>query len=121
MKFTIVELFTIRENLNKLSTIKDVPALVGYRLAAALRQFNAPMMDAEKSRNDLIKKYSGQPDENNMLKVLPENMSKFMDELNELMIEEVDIDLKEVVLPADVKLPDLGTLVGLDKFITVKS
>jgi hypothetical protein len=119
MKFTVGEILIIKDNLKKLSTIKDVPAIVGYRLAAALRQFNAPLMDAEKSRNDLIKKYSG-PVEDDMLKVLPKNMPKFMTELNELFAEEVEIDLKEVVLPAEIKLPDLGTLVGLDKFITVK-
>lgn len=119
MKFTVGELLEIRGNLNKLSEIKDVPAIVGYRIAALLRKFNGPLSDAEKARSDLIRKYSGPPDEKNQVTVLPENMAVFMEELNNLAAEEVEIEIKEVKLPEDVRLPDAATLIGLDRFITV--
>lgn len=119
MKFTVGELFDLKENLNKLPQIKDPPALVGYKIASLLRHLNGPLADAEKARVELIKKYAGPPDENNMIKVLPENMTLYINELNELASEELDIDVREVKLPPDIKLPDASTLIGLDRFITV--
>jgi hypothetical protein len=118
MKFTVGELLNIKDNLSKLSLIKDVPAITGYRIAALLRHLSGPISDAEKARDSLIRKYAGPP-EDGKAQVLPENMGPFINELNELALEEVNIDIKIVILPGDIKLPDATTLVGLDKFITV--
>jgi hypothetical protein len=119
MQFTLGELLDIQGNLKKLSEIKDVPALVGYKIATVLRKLSGPITDAEKSRNELIKKFSGPPDKDNLFRVSPENMALYLNELTDLLSEEVEIDIREVKLPAEIKLPDATTLIGLDKFITV--
>jgi len=119
MNFTIGELLEISGNIKKLSLIKDVPAITGYKIATLMRKLNEPLNDAEIARSELIKKYGGPPNLKDEVTVLPENLGKFMTELNELVVEEVDIDIREVKLPSDVKLPDATTLVGLDRFITV--
>jgi hypothetical protein len=119
MEFTIGELLEMQISITKISQIKDVPALVGYKIASLVRHLNGPVMDAVKAKEDLIRKYAGKPDEKNQISVLPENMASFFKELNELVAEKVEVDVKEVKLPADVKLPDASTLIGLDRFITV--
>jgi hypothetical protein len=119
MVFTIGELLEISGNINKLSLIKDIPAVTGYKIATLIRKLRDPLIDADNARSELIKKYAGPPNEKNEVTVLPENMGLYMNELNDLSIEEISIDIKEVRLPADAKLPDATTLVGLDRFITV--
>jgi hypothetical protein len=119
MKFTVGEILMLKDNLKKLSEIKDVPAIVGFRLAAMLRKFNEPIADAEKARVNLIQKFGGPADEDSKVTVLPENMSKFLAELTEMMNEELDLEIKTVAIPSDTRLPDLTTLVGLEKIITV--
>ena len=119
MKFTIGELLEIKGNLNKLSEIKDVPARTGYQIAALVRKFREPLETIAKTQNELVRKYAGPPDENDRVKVLPENMPLFLNEFNDFAAEELDIEIKEVKLPEDVKLPDASTLIGLDRFITV--
>ena len=119
MKFTVGELLDIGGNLNKLTLIKEIPAITGYKIATLVRKLSGPISDVTKAKHNLIKKYSDSPDEKNMITVLPENMSKFITELNELVMEEIEVDIKEVKLPEDVKLPDASALIGLDRFITV--
>jgi hypothetical protein len=119
MKFTLGELLSVRENLTKLTQIKDIPAITGYRIATVVRKLSDHIMSADNARSTLIRKFAGDPDKDNKVTVLPENMMKFMTELNELLTEEVDVEIKEVKLPEDIKLPDATTLVGLDRFITV--
>jgi hypothetical protein len=119
MKFTIGELLEIKDNLNKLSQIKDIPSLTGYRIATLVRKFFHPIQDADAARNNLIRKYAGPPNEVGQVQVTPENFPKFITELNELFAEEVDLDIREIKLPEDVTLPDASTLIGLDRFITV--
>ncbi len=118
MIFTVGELLTIQEGLGKLKDVKNIPAKTGYQIAKLLRGLSGPVTDATQARNNLIRKYSG-PATNGSMKVLPENMLLYIQELNELASETVDVDVKEVVLPPDAILPDATTLVGLDRFISV--
>lgn len=119
MRFTIGELLNMQGNLAKLSQIKDVTAITGYKIAALIRHLSGPISDAVKAKESLIRKYAGPPDESGQVSVLPEKFTLFIGEYNELVMEEVDVEVKEVKLPEDTKLPDASTLVGLDKFITV--
>lgn len=117
MEFSIKELVEMRGGLEKLCQIKDPPALFGFKVAALVRNLKGPVEDALKAKNDLILKYAGKPDENGAVSVLPENVDAYTLELNELQNAKVDIDVKELKIPSDMKLPDSGTLVGLDRFV----
>jgi hypothetical protein len=63
MKITIKDLFEARENLPKLAGIQDVPVKIGYWIAKLVRKLNEPLRDAEAARNNLVKKYSIPPEE----------------------------------------------------------
>ena len=63
MKITIRDLFEARENLPKLTAIKDVPAKTGYWIAKLIRKLGGPLSDADQARNNLVHKYAATPEE----------------------------------------------------------
>jgi len=122
MKLTNGEIFTAHEPLQQLITEK-FPVKVSYGLAKLVSSLQAQTVIIESVRNSLVQKYGTLS--KGQLSVLPENenFSKFADEFNSLMAEEIELDIQKVKLPEKVMDKDLeitpALLIALDKFIDV--
>ena len=129
------EIFTAREPLGILMGEK-FPVKVSYGLAKLANKLNEQFKIIEDVRNGLIKTY-GEADKDNpqQIKVDPQgkNFQKFVEELNELFAQEVEVVFDKVKLPEKVaatcdackhnmdKMLEIepNVLVALEKFVEV--
>ena len=135
MKLTNREIFGARESLVRLMG-ERFPVKVSYGLAKLAGNLNPQLQVIEDVRLGLVKTYGEADQDNpNQTKVDPagENYPKFLDELNELLDQEVEIACEKVKLPEKVvstcekckhsveKLLEVepNILLALDKFVEV--
>jgi len=135
MKLTNGEIFMAREPLGKLMEQK-FPVKTSYGLAKLASKLNDQLKVIDDVRNGLIKTY-GEPDKENsqQIRVDPEGESfgKFVEELNELFSQEVEVVFDKVKLPEKVAATcdackhnmdksleiEPSVLMALDKFVEV--
>lgn len=135
MKLNNGEIFTAREPLAKLLEEK-FPVKVAYGLAKLANKLQEQLKVIDDVRNGLIKTY-GEPDKENpqQIKVDPEgeNFGKFVEEMNELFSQEVEVVFDKVKLPEKVAATcdkcshnmdkaleiEPSVLLQLDKFVEV--
>ena len=120
MKLTNGEIFRAKEPLKKLMD-ERMPVKVSYGLAKIANKLNVQLMIIENVREGLVKTY-GKPDERNpsTFRVDPvgDNYLKFIEEVDELMAQEVEIVIEEVTLPDTLEI-EPSILMALDKFIKI--
>jgi hypothetical protein len=105
IKVTLGEIKQIEEILSKLVN-ESLPVKISYKLSKIIPLLNAELERFEKFRVERISKY-GEADEEGNTKVLPENVEVFVNEMNELMAESIDLDFDPIsidTLPDDTKL-----------------
>lgn len=98
IKVKISELLNSTETLQKLAQ-KDFKAKLAWSIARLLKSAETEIQSFNETRMNLIKKY-GEKDENDELitdengncKIVPDSISTFTAELNELMDTEVEIN-----------------------------
>ena len=98
----ISDLLNSTETLQKLAK-KDFKAKLAWTVARLLKAAEAEIQSFNETRMNVIRKY-GEKDENGELltdekgncKVLPENVTDFSNELNELMATEVEINANKI-------------------------
>lgn len=135
MKLNNGEIFASREPLQKLLGEK-FPVKVSYGLAKMANKLNDQLKVIDDVRNGLIKTY-GEPDPENSqnIRVAPEgeNFEKFVEEMNELFSQEVEVVFEKVKLPEKVaatcdkcshnmdKMLEIepSVLMALEKFVSV--
>jgi len=104
MKLTNGEIFRAKEPLARLM-VQKFPVKVAYGLAMLTNKLDSQLKVIDNVRNGLIKTY-GVPDPDNpkQIKVLPgsENFGKFIEEMNELFSQEVEVVFDKVKLPEKV-------------------
>ena len=98
----------IDELLNSVDTLKklsqqDFKAKLAWQVARLLKSAEAEIQSFNDTRMDLIKKYGEKDsegelvtDENGNCKIIPEYISKFTDELSELVKTEVEINANKI-------------------------
>lgn len=116
------EIFAAREPLQKLLQEK-FPVKVAYGLAKMANKLNDQLKVIDEVRNGLIKTY-GEPDKDNpqQLRVNPEgeNMGKFVEELNELFNQEVEVVFEKVKLPEKVAATCDSCHHNMDKMLEIE-
>ena len=120
MKLTNGEIFNAKEPLSKLMEHK-FPVKISYGLAKLAQKLNPQLQIIDDVRNGLIKKYGKQGKDNPQeIRVASEDESfpKFVEEMNELLAQEVEIVFDKVKLPEDLEV-EPSVLMLLDKFIEV--
>jgi len=126
VKLTNGEIFNASEPLKKLLEEK-FPVKVSYGLAKLASKLNDQLKVIDAVRNGLIKTY-GEPDKDNpqQIKVDPQGKKwgKFVEEMNELFNQEVEVVFDKVSLPQEVDGKALeiepSVLMALEKFVEVK-
>jgi hypothetical protein len=120
MKLTNADIFSAREPLQKLVNEK-LPVVVSYKLAKLANKLNEQFQIIESVRQGLVKKY-GKPTEDGQsvsIKQDSEDWTRFVEEFNELMSQEVELVVEKVKF-ANVTLDiEPSVLMALEKFIEV--
>ncbi len=120
MKLRNGEIFSAKEPLSKLMEHK-FPVKTSYGLAKLAQKLNPQLQIIDDVRNGLIKTYGkeskGNPQETRV-DPADESFPKFVEEMNELLAQEVEIVFDKVKLPEDLEV-EPSILILLDKFIEV--
>ena len=136
MKLLNGEIFQTKEPLEKLLQVK-MPVRASYALAKLALRLNEQLRIIEDVRNGLIRTYGKESLEaKGRLEVTPESSGweKFVSEVNELMMTEVEMDFDKVKLPekvvekcskceAVIEKPfeiEASVLMALEKFVEVE-
>jgi len=133
VKLTNGDIWGAQEPLKKLVEQK-FPVMVSYKLAKLVTKLNEQFKVIEEVRNGLIKKY-GETDDKGTISVKQEGegWTKFVEEFNELMSQEVEVVIEKVKLPEKVAATcdkcnhnmdkpfeiEPNILISLDKFVEV--
>lgn len=125
MKLTNGEILNAKEPLTRLMEQK-FPVKVSFGLARLSNKLQDPLKAIEDVRNGLIRTYGEKDPENSQnISVLPEskNFQKFIEEMNELLAQEVEVVFDKVKLPEEVDGKPLeiepNILMALEKFMEV--
>jgi len=135
MKLTNGDIYESQEPLKNLID-KKFPVMVSYKLAKLVRKLDEQFKIVEEVRLGLIKKY-GEVDKENSRNIVikrdGENYPKFVEEFNELMVQEHTLDIEKVKLPEKVAATcdkchhnmdkafeiEPKVLIALDKFVDI--
>jgi len=95
MKLKMFEIRNMKEPLEKLIG-REIPVKVAFRLNNLVKQFDVYLTEIEEYRVKLINTYGKKDEEKGEIVVPPKKMKDFMKEMNELLNEEVEIDIKPI-------------------------
>lgn len=109
MELTIKTLLNSRSALGVLGNTKGLMGVVAYKIAKNIKSINSELEIYEETRVNLVKEYAKKDDEGNCLKITNEDGSEVYDiedekmeelnkEINRLMDETVEIDIKKISL-----------------------
>jgi len=120
VKLTNGEIFRAREPLKKLMG-ERMPVKASYELAKIANKLNSQFTIIENVREGLVKTY-GEPQKDNprtfMVNPLGGNYLKFIEEVDELMGQEVEIVFDKVTLPDTLEI-EPSVLMALEKLIKI--
>jgi hypothetical protein len=136
MKLMNGEIFGAVTALNQMFEM-ELPVRTSLALAKLVGKLDEPFAAIEKVRAGLVKKYGKTNPKNNQTEVLPmdddgegnitpnENFPKFMEEYNELMIQETELVVDIVKLPQNIKgepfVLKAALLIPLRKFVELET
>jgi len=119
--------------LQELMGVKGFCVRLAYQLAKLAKTVNDEIVAFSVTKDGLVKKYGtvhkvldkdGQPTERDEQgpSVQPgdENWPQFVQDMNALLGEDVEIDITPVILPPDAEGVTAGTLLALDGLVTVR-
>jgi hypothetical protein len=117
MKITLREINEIRPSLESLLKI-SIPAKISFKLGRLCNQIRNEFKECENQRENLIKKYGQEDKEKGEIRVLPENIEKFTNELRSLLEVEVDLNFDPVSIGdfGEINLP-VELMANLHMFI----
>ena len=101
MKLTVKDLYDLTEGLNKLLD-KELPTAVAFSIQRNFKKIGEEVTASDDVRKKLIEKYKEKDNKDGTIQLKKDKLSEYQKELNELMQQEVDVDLKPI------KLSDLG-------------
>lgn len=123
MRLTNGDIYLAFEALNKLVNL-EFPVETSYELAKMIMKLNEQWKVVEMVRNSLIRKY-GEEDESKKIGIRADspNYFKFVNEFNELMLQEIDIEFERVKI-SERAFENNGVVkpsvfIALDKFVEI--
>ena len=123
MKVLNSDIFGAAKPLEGLSKEK-FPIKVSYQIAMLIKELAAQEEIIEKLRVVLLKQYGVTADGKVTIDQTNPNFQKFVDEMNIIFAQEIDIKFEKIEIPAEVDGKGLNIepskLLLLDKFITIK-
>lgn len=97
MKFRLAELKSMEPVLSKIMESTVLSIRVAYRFSKFLKTVGKELQTLEETRQMLVKKY-GEDDSDGNTKVKDDSLQPFIDGLNEVLNEEVEISIEPVEL-----------------------
>jgi len=120
MKLTNAEIFNAKGAFTKLLNVK-LPIKVNYELMQTVTKLNDQWTIIEGLRSKLVQEY-GKEDEKRkgIFQVTPDcpKYANFMADFGELMMQEVELDIKVVKIPDTLEI-EATVLMPLQKFVTI--
>ena len=102
IKVKIAELLNSTDTLQKLSQ-KDFKAKLAWSVARLLKNAEKEIQEFNDTRMELIKKYGEKDDQGELItdekgncKILPDSISEFTNELNELIETEIELNANKI-------------------------
>lgn len=117
MKLTLGRLKSSEQALVKLST-STLPINLAYKVSKILKSVSSELTDLEEHRKKLVEKY-GRDNGEGSLVVSADNIDNFINELNPLLEEEIDLPFEKINasnLPNDLNFTPLE-VTQLEDFI----
>lgn len=116
MKTTIEKILDAREILSRLA-VKALPVKQSYRLAKLVKAVNDELSVYDGERIKLCEKYGTLDKDNGVYKFEGENREKFNADINVLLSQEVELDVK----PIDISNLELSAqdIISIEPFIEV--
>lgn len=90
MKIKLSAAIQARETLNKLAACTKMPIAMSWKMSKLLKEMQNDYDLYEEKRKALIIEF-GKADEQGNTAVAPENMTVFIEKINELMLQEIEI------------------------------
>jgi D-lyxose ketol-isomerase len=118
MKKSIKNWLEIVNAIKEISKI-SLPVTASFRLAKLVSELGTSLDIFEKQRNELVKKYGiEKEDQKGTFVVSQENMSKFIEEINSLIQEQIEVQFTPIPLSIlnDSKLPIESLSICMDLF-----
>ncbi len=94
MKFQLGEIRNMKDPMTILLE-KDIPIKVAWNLTKLVKKFDIELGEIENFRVMLVQKF-GDKNDNGEVKVPPDKMDEFVNELNEVLGTEVEIDFTPI-------------------------
>jgi len=105
-KITVNDLGSSKDALNRLGT-KDIPISIGLKIAIATETILDALKAPEKLQKQLLDKY-GEKDKNrpDMVRIKPENIALYQEDMEALLKSEIEISLPDIKLSEFAETPE---------------
>ena len=110
MKILLKELLDAKTGFEELLSNKDLPVLVSYRINKLIDEINPEFEAFEKSKNELIKKYGEEKQEegkDSIVEVKPDNLQNYFKELEDIVKEEISLKYEPFNIAAAFNADDI--------------
>lgn len=97
IKITIEDIVMMHENMNFLLEL-NLPASKSYKVGSLVNFIREKFYGFEQKRQDLVRKFGEVNKEKGEVKVMPENMESFSNELRGMLLEEVEFDMNPILV-----------------------
>jgi hypothetical protein len=117
MKLALGRLKNSEQALIKLST-STLPINIAYKVSKILKIVSSELTDLEEHRKKLVQKYGSENEDGNII-VENQNIDKFVEELNPLLLVEIELPFEKInasTLPNDLTVTPLE-VTQLEDFI----
>lgn len=116
MNIKLIQILSARDTLSRLGE-RTLPVKQSYRLAKLIKAINSEMGVYEGERIKLCEKYGTLDKDNGVYKFEGENREKFNADINVLLSQEVELDVK----PIDISDLELSAqdIISIEPFIEV--
>jgi hypothetical protein len=95
MKITLRDVTPMFDSLNVLMNL-PLPAKDSYRLSLAAKTIQEKLVAYEQVRRGLVTKYGEKVDNEDVIRVKPENAAAFQKEMEGLLNEEIEVNFKPI-------------------------
>lgn len=117
MKLKLLDLIQAAPALSHLANEKCSGRLA-YNISRNIRVIQPELAEYEKARVSLIENKYGEKGEDESYSVSPVKVKEFLSDLEEIQKEELDLDIRTIVLPDDMQIAPVD-LYLLDWMITI--
>lgn len=117
MKLSVRELAGAEKGLMEIGNL-SLPTRISFKIARIIKKLTPELENFHKVKNDIVKKY-GETKDGEQYTIPKENVEKAQSDVDDLLKEEIEVDIKPVLL-SELEGASISPLIlnSLDKIIT---